>query len=270
MLKLLCLLGLVVSGALAGALRTRRDHHSGCNCPNPSRSGYYGGGYHGRSAFSDPSIADGRLMNQEARLDDLENYFQGLVDKYDAIASDKDARVQRYKTLREKIWALESHCGKDHYSCAENECIGRMLMCDGTPDCRNGRDETPETCRIITEVGTAWEGRITVQDSCTSRKPHFWRFVSTGVEVDPYFPAIPKIRASIVVRYMKDGEEVEESMNSHGIFDFTDNRVVLYSEDGDNLVFSCYYDQWNDDDCRGELSHGNGDVCATFGMKLVK
>ena len=274
MLKLLCLLGLVVSGALAGALRKRRDHHSGedCKCPNPARSGYYGGGYGGRSAFADPSIAEGRLLNQDARLEQLEHYFDDLTAKYEKFISGKDARVKRWNQLQDRVWGLEAHhCDDAHFSCRDNvyNCVGHDQVCDGFSDCLNGRDEDANTCRVVSDVGSAFEGRLMVQDPCTKRKPHAFRFVVTGVDIDPNFPQLPHVSAAVVAFYTRDGEEVEESMAVKGTYDYTHRRIILVSPDSDSLVFECSFDNYNDDYCSGEIRRESGASCAKFGLGRI-
>ena len=77
---------------------------SGCNCPNSPPA--YGPSSPFQRGLSS-SIAEGRILNQEARLEQLETYFQTLVEKYEKYASGRDDRIARWNILQDRVWQLE-------------------------------------------------------------------------------------------------------------------------------------------------------------------
>nr|QQZ02315.1 giant globin linker protein [Platynereis dumerilii] len=267
MIQLLCVLGLVVTGALAGALRP----NDGCNCPNRPPPPWGPPPPYQRGPSAD--LAEGRLLNQEARLEQLESYFQGLVDKYEKYASGKDERIARWNILQDRVWGLEAHhCDDEHFSCRDNtySCIGHNLVCDGDQDCLNGRDEDEDTCRVVSDVGSAFDGILLEEDPCTSRKPSGFRFIVTSVDINPQFTQEPKIKAAVIIRSRNDqGEEVTEALTTEGIYDYTHRRITLYSPDNDSLVFECTFSRYDDDHCDGEIRRQSGATCAKFGLRRL-
>jgi hypothetical protein len=266
MLRLLCVLGLVVAGALAGALREKRD--ADCQCPNPS---YGERSYYGRKGW-DADVYEGRLLNQEARLTQLEGYLQGLVDRYEKFASGRDARMNRWNILRERVWGLEKHhCDDEHFSCRDEvfTCVGHNQVCDGHKDCLNGHDEDEETCTVVSGVGSAFEGTLIDPPTCTKRKPTTVRFVVTGVDIRPNFPEEPLVHASVIFHYKKDGEETDESLSVDGVYDYTHRRIVLYSPDNDYMSFDCVFPRYDDNHCEGKFHLASGDTCAQFRLHRI-
>jgi len=43
--------------------------------------------------------------------------------------------------LSNKLIEDETGCGSKKFACCESECIEYLLVCDGTFDCNNGKDE---------------------------------------------------------------------------------------------------------------------------------
>lgn len=199
---------------------------------------------------------DDRIDHITSRIHDLVSKIETRVDP---------ARVKRAHSLEERVVRLEGNgCRKREFQCGTDnpQCIGRLLVCDGVKDCRNGHDE--ENCDLPTKVDDYFEGHV-IHDTCTKRRPDIISFEISSVRRDAYFNTVAFVRANIHIEFKDNLREGEVSLPTVGYYSFGAKKLILAPPEDDRLGLSCEFDGYNIDRCKGEIKHESSlEVCATL------
>lgn len=199
----------------------------------------------------------------DERIDDLTARLHGLNDKIDERVD--PARIKRAHSLEERVIRLEGNgCAKKEFQCGKDDpqCIGRLLVCDGVKDCRNGHDE--ESCELPTKVGDYFEGHV-ITDTCTKRRPDVISFAVKTVRRDTYFNTVAFLRLTIDIEFADGQRKGKVSLPTVGFYHFGAKKLIIQPPEADRLGLSCEFDGYNLDKCKGEIKHeASLEVCATL------
>lgn len=197
------------------------------------------------------------------RVDHLTARLHGLVAKIEARVD--PARVKKAHSLEERVVRLEGNgCKPKQFQCGTDnpQCIGRLLVCDGIKDCRNGHDE--ENCDLPTKVDDYFEGHV-ITDTCTKRRPDVISFEITAVRRDTYFNAVAFVRANIIIAHDDGQRQGDVALPTVGYYSFGLKKLILTPPESDRLGLTCEFDGYNLDRCKGEIKHeASLEVCATL------
>lgn len=214
-------------------------------------------------AHDDHSDSSAEFEKLDDKIDHLTSRLHDLVAKIDARVD--PARVKKAHSLEERVVRLEGNgCQKKEFQCGTDnpQCIGRLLVCDGIKDCRNGHDE--ENCDLPTKVDDYFEGHV-ISDTCTKRRPDIISFEITAVRRDTYFNAVAFVRANVIIAHEDKLISGEVALPTVGYYSFGTKKLVLTPPEADRLGLSCEFDGYNLDRCKGEIKHESSlEVCATL------
>jgi len=160
-----------------------------------------------------------------SRLDDITHRIQEIEKKVDFRLND-DVRIKA-RSLNARLTQLEEdHCDEHHFDCGgqDNECVSRLMVCDGHRDCRNGADE--HHCSLPTNIGDKFIG-YKVYDHCDEGNVKKVFLIVHEVKVRPAFPGFPMVR---VVAHAVDDEKLEKreiALPMVGYYKFSNHNLVL-------------------------------------------
>jgi hypothetical protein len=197
------------------------------------------------------------------RIDHLIDRFHDLNMKIDARID--PARMRKAHSLEERVVRLEGNgCEPKEFQCGTDnpQCIGRILVCDGIKDCRNGHDE--EYCELHLNVNDYFEGHV-ISDTCTKRQPDVISFEVKAVRRDPYFNNVAFMRILMHIEFEDKLRSGKVSLPTIAYYNFGSKKLIVMPPEDDRLGMSCEFDGYNLDRCKGEIKHeASLEVCATL------
>jgi hypothetical protein len=199
----------------------------------------------------------------DRRLDKVTARLEHIDDGLDHRLNPKHR--QKARSLAHRIHKLEgTRCDKAHYDCGgdDNECVSRLVVCDGIKDCRNGDDE--KHCELPTHSGDKFHGKV-VYDRCTQRHPKTMDITITAVKRMPAFTAVNLVRANFHISAENHGEEIDVDLPTVGYYRYATQNLVLLPPEDDNLALICDFDGANPDMCVGDIVYQDSlKACARF------
>jgi len=216
------------------------------------------------------AAADHHEHDRSAEFEKIDSHIDKLTGRLEALKAKVNARldparIRKAHSLEERVVHIEgSGCGRKEFQCGRDDpqCIGRLLVCDGVKDCRNGHDE--ETCELPTKLGDEFEGHV-LTDTCTKRRPQMMNFKIKSVRRDSYFRSVAFVRVVIDIEYSDRLRSGHVSLPSVGYYAFGARKLVIVPPEDDRLGLTCSFDGYNLDECHGEIKHeASLEVCATI------
>jgi len=210
-----------------------------------------------------------KLDAQEVKINRLTARIQKLSDELDARLAEADEDAGHLADLTSKLKAFTGDgCPKGQFQCGTDDgCISDVLVCDGSNDCSNGRDEA--RCNITSAVGTSWKGAVT-WDQCTARHPKSITMAITKITSLEWFPSRPKVEGLLIMERETESAFKTDSLVLKGVFDFGGRQVVFSAPEADGLAFRCKFDGLHPDRCTGNVfRESTGVTCAEVVMLRV-
>lgn len=210
-----------------------------------------------------------KLDAQEVKINRLTARIQKLSDELDARLAEADKEGDHVAELTAKLNAFKGDgCPKGQFQCGTDDgCISDVLVCDGSNDCSNGRDE--QRCNITSAVGTSWKGDVT-WDQCTARHPKSITLAITKITQLDWFPSRPKVEGLLILERETENAYKTDSLLLKGVFDFGGRQVVFSAPEQDGLAFRCQFDGLHPDRCTGNVfRESTGLSCAEVVMQRV-
>jgi hypothetical protein len=243
---LLLVLGLVVGGTYA-------EHHE-------NHGDYVDHHAHGES---------GRKADYESLTERLDKVTYRLGHLDEELDKRFDVKMKRRAgSLQNRLELIEgAKCDRTHYDCRgrDHECVSRLVVCDGRPDCRNGEDE--KHCRVPLKIGDTFVGRV-VFDKCTQRMAETVSFSISAVKHRPAFTPIELMRADIHIAKSGKDADLDLSLPTVGYYRLATENLVLMPPEDDGLGLICDFDGHDPDTCVGNIMHiASLRTCARFIFK---
>jgi hypothetical protein len=199
---------------------------------------------------------DSHLDELTARLENLKGKIHARTDP---------ARVRKAHSLEERVINIEGNgCARKEFQCGSSDpqCVGRLLVCDGIKDCRNGHDE--ELCELPTKAGDYFEGHV-ITDTCTKRRPDVISFEVKTIRHDEYFRSVAFMRVTIDIEFSHGGRHGKVSLPTVGYYSFGARKLIITPPEEDRLGLTCAFDGYDLNHCKGEIKHeASLETCATI------
>jgi hypothetical protein len=213
------------------------------------------------------------IEDVEGKVTDLNNYWKAKFGPALVIPGDSSTKYSVIQqNLRADVARLEgAACPEGTYRCDSGDCIGNILVCDGSNDCPDGSDEDEHWCAIETPAGTVLEGGIWEEDGCTKRGPERIRVVVNYARAIPWMPNRILLGATVVVSFRKDGRLDTGNLFSSGSYNFATRELVLSPPDDDRIALACRFNGIRHDVCEGRFfRESSGETCGRFILKRLQ
>jgi len=196
---------------------------------------------------------------QEARINRLAGRVEAVAEKLRVGGEKVKHFLGDFRELEFRVDELEGNgCDARHYQCGGNTpyCIADTLVCDGSPDCPNGSDESEDICHIPIPAGTVLIGHLnTDHDFCTRRKPTEMDLIITSVTRSKYFQSRLQVKANLDLKYTAEGAEQEDVLPVEGYYNFGTHQLVILPPENDRLGLVCSFRAGNDNRCSAAIVH---------------
>jgi len=200
-----------------------------------------------------------------SRLDDITHRIQEIEKKVDFRLND-DVRIKA-RSLNARLTQLEEdHCDEHHFDCGgqDNECVSRLMVCDGHRDCRNGADE--KTCDDPIKAGDVFYG-YKVYDHCGTVDPEGDQ-ITVQIRDVKHYPAYTTaygVRAQIKASFTDGKETSSYGWPTRGYYSHSKRALILVPPPGQSRGMKCTFDGSNFNRCRGETTAvASKEVCAEY------
>lgn len=200
-----------------------------------------------------------RIDRLTAAVERAEAEVKSVIDKHD------DHEVNH---LEERITAVTGvSCPMRQFQCGGKtpQCISNLLICDGSPDCNNGRDEDSSVCVNPIIEGSSWSWNAD-WGSCVTLAAHTGKFLVTSVERTTSFPSVPKFGLTITTDDDSTDKDTHDSvLSTTGKWSFGSRKLVIFPGTPGFPATVCHFEKGTDNHCEGPLVNVNTwEKCGTI------
>ena len=144
------------------------------------------------------------------------------------------------------------------------ECISFNAVCDGIDDCRNGNDELPSRCNVLTPTGSSWGGDLQ-WIGCESHRAKRIHIIVTRTRQDPVLKSYMHLTATVVYTWMENGATHSHTEQAEGHYGYGEKAINLRASQGGHVSADIKCMFINDRRCQGMLYNAiTGTICTNI------
>lgn len=198
------------------------------------------------------------------RMDRLSYRIDRLGGKLDERLHDPE-QDEQFQRLSYRVSRFEdSRCGHSQFKCgsSDNQCVSKLMLCDGIKDCRSGEDEA--NCDLPFKVKDEFYG-VEIFDNCVLRRPGAMTVIIKDIQQPPFYPGHPRITAMVVINYQDEVIRGSVALPSEAYYFFSDRRLEISPPLPNVRRLDCHFDRTSDDVFIGDvMTMSHLTACARF------